>query len=65
MVGETDQAVHCGDSVRLEHALTKRNLHSEELFQSMITNGQEVSGYGDGGSGNDSTSRSIEMITGS
>jgi hypothetical protein len=44
----------CGDAIRLEHALTKRNLHSEEIYQSMITNGQEVSAFGNGGEGDDS-----------
>ena len=26
-----DEHVRCGDTVRLEHVLTKRNLHSESL----------------------------------
>lgn len=49
-----DHPLLCGDTLRLEHALTKRNLHSEEIFQSMITNGQEVSAFGEGGEGDDS-----------
>ena len=49
-----DHELKCGDTIRLEHALTKSNLHSEEIYQSMITNGQEVSTFGDGGHGNDS-----------
>ena len=52
-----DHELRCGDTIRLEHALTKRNLHSEEIFQSMITNGQEVSAFGEGGNGDDSTTR--------
>ena len=49
-----EEQVKCGDSVRLEHALTKKNLHSEELYQSMITKNQEVSCYGREGEGDDS-----------
>jgi hypothetical protein len=41
-----DHELKCGDTIRLEHALTKKNLHSEEIYQSMITNGQEVSAFG-------------------
>lgn len=51
--------------IRLEHALTKRNLHSEEIYQSMITNGQEVSAFGNGGKGDDSKDTIIQMTTGS
>jgi hypothetical protein len=47
-----EEQVKCGDAVRLEHALTKRNLHSEEIYQSMITKGQEISCYGHEGQGN-------------
>ena len=46
-----DHEVRCGDTIRLEHALTKKNLHSEEIYQSLITNGQEVSAFGVGGDG--------------
>lgn len=50
-----DHELRCGDTIRLEHALTKRNLHSEEIYQSMISGGQEVSAFGFEGEGNDST----------
>jgi len=42
--------VKCGDSIRLQHLATKRNLHSH-LFQSPISHNQEVSAYGEEGSG--------------
>ena len=44
----------CGDSIRLEHSLTKKNLHSEEAFVSMVTKSQEVCGFGNSGHGNES-----------
>ena len=46
--------VKCGDVIRLQHASTKRWLHSH-LHQSPLTHRQEISGYGeDGGVGSDS-----------
>lgn len=45
--------VRCGDVIRLQHASTKRWLHSH-LHQSPLTHRQEISGYGeDGGVGSD------------
>jgi dolichyl-phosphate-mannose--protein O-mannosyl transferase len=45
--------VQCGDLVRLQHASTKRWLHSH-LHASPLTHRQEISGYGeDGGAGSD------------
>jgi len=45
--------VKCGDIVRLQHASTKRWLHSH-LHASPLTHRQEISGYGeDGGVGSD------------
>lgn len=58
------EEVKCGDAIRLEHALTKKNLHSEEIFQSMITKGQEVSCFGNGGEGDESKQLLTEMIIG-
>lgn len=49
-----DHELKCGDTIRLEHALTKKNLHSEEIYQSLITNGQEVSAFGYSGHGDES-----------
>lgn len=59
-----DEPVKCGDTVRLEHVLTKRNLHSEGLFMSMITEAQEVSAFGSDGLGDESTTLGMQTITG-
>jgi len=42
--------VKCGDTIRLQHLSTKRNLHSH-YFQSPITHQQEVSAFGENGDG--------------
>ena len=53
--------MRCGDTIRLEHVLTKRNLHSESLFMSMITEAQEVSAFGSDGLGDESnTGRELD-----
>merc|ERR1712013_811442 len=44
------QVVKCGDTIRLQHLATKRNLHSH-FFQSPITHNQEVSAFGENGDG--------------
>ena len=44
------EVVKCGDTIRLRHLATKRNLHSH-LFQSPITYNQEVSAFGENGDG--------------
>jgi dolichyl-phosphate-mannose--protein O-mannosyl transferase len=46
------QPVKCGESFRLFHLSTKRNLHSH-LFQSPLSNNQEVSAFGENGEGDD------------
>lgn len=51
----SDEAVRCGDTIRLEHVLTRRNLHSDGLFLSMISEAQEVSAFGSDGLGDEST----------
>ena len=38
--------IKCGDIIRLEHVVTKKNLHSH-LVSSPLTGKQEVSAYGD------------------
>ncbi|KAJ1420061.1 MIR motif-containing protein [Ochromonadaceae sp. CCMP2298] len=43
---EIGTPLKCGDSFRLEHADSKKNLHSH-LFQAPLSGGQEVSGFGD------------------
>lgn len=44
------RVVRMGDTIRLQHYSTQRNLHSH-LHQSPLTHGQEVSCYGEGGNG--------------
>merc|ERR1719373_592430 len=44
------EPVECGQKIRLEHLTTHRNLHSHH-FSSPLSNSQEVSAFGDGGSG--------------
>jgi dolichyl-phosphate-mannose--protein O-mannosyl transferase len=46
------QPIKCGESFRLFHLATKRNLHSH-LFQSPLSNNQEVSAFGENGEGDD------------
>lgn len=43
-------AIKCGDVIRLEHAETHRNLHSH-LFRAALSGNQEVSAFGESGSG--------------
>ena len=45
-------AVRCGDSIRLTHAVTMRNLHSHH-FRSPVSRNQEVSAFGSDGEGDD------------
>lgn len=45
-----DDPVTCGACIRLEHMLTKKNLHSHQ-HRAPITNNQEVSCYGHDGEG--------------
>lgn len=47
---EIGTPIRCGEVVRLEHADTKKNLHSH-LFKAPLSGNQEVSGFGDGGAG--------------
>lgn len=42
--------IKCGDVIRLEHTVTKRNLHSHN-FLSPLTHQQEVSAFGENGNG--------------
>ena len=56
----TGQAVKCGDRIRLEHNLTGRNLHSHAGVQAPLSGNQEVSGYGDGGDGDQNDDWEVE-----
>lgn len=51
----------CGDTVRLEHVLTKKNLHSHKE-RSPLSNNQEVSCYGLDGDGDEADDWVIECI---
>uniref|UniRef100_G3MNH9 MIR domain-containing protein n=1 Tax=Amblyomma maculatum TaxID=34609 RepID=G3MNH9_AMBMU len=42
--------IPCGSPVRLEHLVTRKNLHSHH-FVSPLSNNQEISAFGDGGEG--------------
>lgn len=44
------ETIKCGDSIRLQHVATKRNLHSHH-FQSPLSGNQEISCYGEDGIG--------------
>lgn len=47
---EAGTPIKCNDFIRLEHIDTGKNLHSH-LFRAPLSGNQEVSGFGDGGSG--------------
>ena len=47
---EVGKPLKCGDIIRLEHADTGKNLHSH-LFRAPLSGSQEVSGFGDRGTG--------------
>lgn len=40
------EPVKCGDTIRLHHLATNKNLHSHH-FQSPLSGNQEISAYGD------------------
>lgn len=44
------EPIKCGDTIRLEHLTTKKNLHSH-FFQSPLSGKQEISCYGEDGEG--------------
>jgi len=53
------EPIKCGDTIRLEHMNTEKNLHSH-LFDSPLSQRQEVSGFGDGGYGDEGDDWVIE-----
>jgi len=55
------QPVQHGDTIRLEHVLTARNLHSHAGIPSPITRQQEVTGYGQSGVGDGNDNWRIEI----
>ena len=46
------QPIECGQTIRLTHVSTNRNLHSHH-FQSPLSHNLEVSAYGDNGEGDE------------
>lgn len=44
------EPISCGETIRLEHLITQRNLHSHH-FSSPLSGNQEVSAFGDKGEG--------------
>jgi hypothetical protein len=55
------EPVQHGDTIRLEHVLTGRNLHSHGGFPSPVTSQQEVTCYGDNGIGDANDNWRIEI----
>lgn len=53
------EPIRCGDTVRLLHIATRRNLHSH-LFPSPLSNNQEVSAFGENGEGDDGDNWVVE-----
>jgi MIR domain len=61
---KADQPVLHGDVVRLEHVLTRRNLHSHGGFPSPITRQQEVTCFGTNGVGDGNDDWRVEVKDG-
>jgi len=55
--------VKCGSTIRLMHVNTRRNLHSH-VYSSHLSNGQEVSAYGDNGVGDHGDDWTVSCSTG-
>jgi dolichyl-phosphate-mannose--protein O-mannosyl transferase len=58
-IRETGVPVKCDDIIRLEHVNTARNLHTH-LFQSFLTDSQEVTAFGQQGNGDDNDNWRLE-----
>jgi MIR domain len=58
---QAGQLVQHGDVVRLEHILTKRNLHSHSDVPSPVTGQQEVTGFGNLGIGDGNDNWRVEV----
>ena len=56
---ERGAPIKCGDSFRLFHLSTRRNLHSH-LFMSPLSNNQEVSAFGENGDGDEGDNWIVE-----
>ena len=55
---EIGEPIQCGSKIRLEHSQTGKNLHSH-LFRAALSGNQEVSAFGEGGSGDTGDNWSI------
>ena len=62
---ESGKPVFCGDTIRLEHMETKKNLHSHNAHSSPISGNREVSGFGDDGDGDNFDNWILECLDGS
>jgi dolichyl-phosphate-mannose--protein O-mannosyl transferase len=60
---KTGDKIKNGGTIRLQHLNTKKNLHSH-LHPSPLTNQQEVSAYGDNGSGDTGDDWKVELSSG-
>eukprot|EP00118_Oscarella_pearsei_P008995 m.49212 g.49212 ORF g.49212 m.49212 type:complete len:704 (+) comp33965_c0_seq3:46-2157(+) len=58
------ELVHSGDTVRLEHIMTKRNLHSHVVQAPVTVRHFQVSGYGENGVGDNNDFWRIEIAGG-
>lgn len=56
--------IKCGSTIRLMHVNTRRNLHSH-VYSSHLSNGQEVSAYGEDGVGDRGDDWAVTCSTGS
>jgi C1A family cysteine protease len=55
------EPIQHGDVVRLEHVVTRRNLHSHTGFPSPVTGQQEITGFGDSGIGDGNDDWRVEV----
>ncbi len=55
------QPVRNGDIIRLEHVLTRRNLHSHAGIKSPVTGQQEVTAFGENGQGDANDDWKVEI----
>ncbi|WP_338786163.1 MIR domain-containing protein [Metabacillus sp. FJAT-53654] len=59
-----NEVVKHGDVIRLEHVLTKRNLHSHSGHPSPVTGQQEVTCFGSDGQGDNNDNWRVEFVGG-
>ena len=59
---QTGAPMKCGDSIRLEHMETSKNLHSHNV-RSPLSQKNEVSAFGDDGEGDDGDDFKLECLS--